>query len=268
MFQKINNILRIKKFKHNFDVIYRFVKKYPSIINKLTYNQRTKILEKDPRFIDYLNKKLLIEHLKDNPKLIEFVKKDRKQIINSINIQNILECIIFLNINEQQLIVNNFINNSEMYKYFNQDLIINLLVNTNELVDISKCDERLQLPIVQANNKYISRCSNNVLKQYLTNNPNLIYNLDYDLIYSNIKIIKELVNNGIIERKQLFINLFSEYGMKELTQEFLIEEDFDEFKLILLGVFPKLFSIDNRNKLFKNISINFQVRRGEIKCQE
>lgn len=251
MFQKINNVLRIKRFKHNFDVIYRFVKKHPSIINKLTYKQRKKILEKDPRFIDYLNKKLLIEHLKDNPKLIEFVKKDRKQIINSINIQNILECIIFLNMNEQQLIVNNFINNSEMYKYFNQDLIINLLVNTNELVDISKCDERLQLSIVQANNKYILRCSNNVLKQCLTNNPNLIYNLDYDLIYSNIKIIKELVNNGIIERKQLFINLFSKYGMKELTQEFLIKEDFDEFKLILLGVFPKLFSIDNRKQLFK-----------------
>lgn len=239
-----------KKFKINHELFYAFVKKYPSIINKLSQKQRKQILDKYPNLVEYLNRSLLISSLKENPKLIEFVKKYRREVINDINIQNIFKCIKFLNIDEQKLIINKFINNPEMYKYFNQNLIIDLLSNTNKQIDISECDEELQFKIVNKNRFYISKCSNNVLKKYLISNPSLVYNLDYDLLYNNIDIIKNLINDKLIDRKKLFINLFSKYRMEDLTQEFLINEDFEEFKLSLLRIPHESFNISNRKKLF------------------
>ncbi len=262
LFQKIkkNNLIRniteekyfSSDFKDDFDVYYALVRKNPSSINKLQYGCREKILEIEPSFVDYLNNSFLVCHLREKPQLIDFVRNNRSQIITHLKIEKLFECIQYLSIEEQGSIIRGFINNSEFYKYFDKTLIIDTLSNNNENVDISKCNEELQLLIVKANNKYISSCNSDVLKQYLSSNPNFTYQLDYELLYNNIGIIKELISNNIIDRKELFRNLFFKYGMKELTQEFLNNSDFNEFKLELVNAFwPGTYrDIDNRKELF------------------
>ncbi len=262
LFQKIkkNNLIRniteekyfSSDFKDDFDVYYALVRKNPSSINKLQYGCREKILEIEPSFVDYLNNSFLVCHLREKPQLIDFVRNNRSQIITHLKIEKLFECIQYLSIEEQGSIIREFINNSEFYKYFDKTLIIDTLSNNNENVDISKCNEELQLLIVKANNKYISSCNSDVLKQYLSSNPNFTYQLDYELLYNNIGIIKELISNNIIDRKELFRNLFFKYGMKELTQEFLNNSDFNEFKLELVNtVWPGTYrDIDNRKELF------------------